>query len=331
MHLTIRNHLLVIFSFLLLFCHFPATLSSTSNELTLPWRHLTYNETVTYLHTFASNYPNLVHLQSIGKSVQGRELWVIRLSTNSVPKPVNTTQSELDFTTAIDYYLHNRTLLKPTVRLIGAIHGDEALGTHLLLRLAEYLAKSYNTDLRIDELLNSTDIELLPLMNPDGLEIAKEGDCNGVRSKHLWNGRENANKKDLDVNFIPNFDSNEANNKLLEPETLAVMTWIVSNPSFVLSASIHTGSLVVSYPYDGQAAITADDLLFRQLSTNYVLGYANSSQFIKGCQPNENFDEGIVIGNKWSLSTSMCLTFLVFFQNSIAFFIFRFNGRFYIQ
>lgn len=104
---------------------------------------------------------------------------------------------------------------------------------------------------------------------------------------------------------MSNFENGEAaEKKLLEPETLAVMTWMVSNPSFVLSATIHTGSLVVSYPLDGQKAITPDDLLFRQLARNYVQSYGSVDTFVKGCTANEDFEEGIVIGNKWNVISS---------------------------
>ena len=58
-----------------------------------------------------------------------------------------------------------------------------------------------------------------------------------------------------------------------EPETLAMMAWIVRNP-FVLSANLHGGAVVASYPYDdtpthaeqGVDGPTADDGLFRHLA-----------------------------------------------------------------
>ena len=282
-----------------------------SSSFNLPRHHMTYNETVTYLKTLQANYPHLVQLLTIGKSVEHRDLWVIRLSANTLPTIPSLSKSQNGIPTAnMEYYLHKRILLRPTVRLVGAIHGDEALGKHLLLSLTEYLVMSYSKDVQISRLLNLTDIELLPLMNPDGFEVAKEGDCLGVRNKIFWNGRENARGIDLDSNFIAYFDNKEAQEKL-EPETLAMMTWMVSNPSFVLAGSIHTGSMVISYPYDGQSGLTPDNALFKKLAINYVFGYKNSSLFTQGCLPNEEFINGTVMGNVWSKNKSKYLVCLI--------------------
>lgn len=75
----------------------------------------------------------------------------------------------------------------------------------------------------------------------------QEGSCNGFRNS----GRENANKQDLNRNFPVQWENpSEAEmEKGREPETLAVMSWIVRNP-FVLSGNLHGGSVVASYPFD---------------------------------------------------------------------------------
>ena len=81
----------------------------------------------------------------------------------------------------------------------------------------------------------------------------QEGDC--------WQGDKESgrtNDQDLDLNrnfpdqFRPNDDSLRSRSELLDgraPETQAVMNWILENP-FVLSASLHGGAVVVSYPFD---------------------------------------------------------------------------------
>ena len=64
-------------------------------------------------------------------------------------------------------------LVKPEMKYVGNMHGNEALGRELLLRLAAYLCDQWNSkDKEIVDLLNRTNIHLLPSMNPDGFELA---------------------------------------------------------------------------------------------------------------------------------------------------------------
>ena len=62
----------------------------------------------------------------------------------------------------------------------------------------------------------------------------------------LWSYRYNARGFDLNRNFPDYF---KTNNKPQQPETKAVREWIESIP-FVLSANLHGGALVASYPFD---------------------------------------------------------------------------------
>lgn len=64
-------------------------------------------------------------------------------------------------------------------------------------------------------------------------------------------------------------------NEVQQPETTAVMRWILSEP-FVLSANLHGGSLVANYPYDdniedkdGIYSKSPDDALFHKLALVY--------------------------------------------------------------
>lgn len=94
------------------------------------------------------DYPNQARLHSIGRSVRNRELWALEINSN----------------------VNNKTLLTPMFKYVANMHGDESIGRQLTIYLAQYLLRNYGKDERITKLVNSTDIYLLPTMNPDGYE-----------------------------------------------------------------------------------------------------------------------------------------------------------------
>ncbi|XP_067639261.1 carboxypeptidase D isoform X3 [Eurosta solidaginis] len=231
-----------------------------------------------FLRTTSARYPNLTALYSIGKSIQGRDLWVMVVSSSPYEHMVG----------------------KPDVKYVGNIHGNEPVGRELLLHLIQYFVTSYNTDQYVKWLLDNTRIHIMPSMNPDGYAISKEGACDGGQ------GRYNARGFDLNRNFPDYF---KQNNKRGQPETDAVKDWI-SKIQFVLSGSLHGGALVASYPYDNTPnsmfqtysaapSLTPDDDVFKHLSLVYAKNHAKMSRGVACKSATPAFENGITNGAAW--------------------------------
>lgn len=150
------------------------------------------------LKSLVWRHPSIARLSSIGRSVEGRELWVVRITTH----PITETPG------------------KPGFKFVGNVHGDEALSRQMLVYLVEYLLTGYGVDPRITDLVNRTDIYIMPSMNPDGFERAQEGECQGKAE-----GRENAKHKDLNRSFPDQFDNTDVPESDV-PEVFAVIKWI---------------------------------------------------------------------------------------------------------
>ncbi|XP_071039016.1 carboxypeptidase D [Parasteatoda tepidariorum] len=240
------------------------------------YRH--YEELKENLLKLEKDYKTLTSVYSIGQSVEKRELYVIRITSNV-------------------------TINKPMFKYVANIHGNEAVGRELLLNLAQYLLENYGKDERVTKIVDSIDIHLLPSANPDGFEFAREGDCFGSSKP---TGRENANGIDLNRDFPDQFSLDETTRMTAgrQPETVNLMTWIVSNP-FVLSANLHGGALVANYPFDdskyhkifGVKSPSPDDKLFMKLAKTY----SNSHAFMKEGHicPDDDFPGGITNGAEW--------------------------------
>ena len=205
------------------------------------------------LLAMAQKYPDLLEVKSIGKSTQNRDLWVAKLTKN-VQQPNS----------------------RPEFKYIANMHGDEIVGRELMVRLIYDLLQNYNVTPEITELLETTQIYILPSMNPDGAAAQTRANGAGV---------------DLNRDF-PEATENEPNTPTGRAlETQAVMAW-QSQHHFQLSANFHGGAQVVNYPWDAKPEVFP----LNELVVSLAKEYTASASYI--AQAGE-FTEGITNGFAW--------------------------------
>ena len=138
---------------------------------------------------------------------------------------------------------------------IGNIHGDETVGRENLIRctlslsckkglityniVIHLLCTQYRVDERITRLIDSTDLYILPSMNPDGYELGQRYNDPVAPTAPV----------DLNRDFPDQFDATGTVYNF-QPETKAVMDFCNAH-YFVASISFHGGDVVVNYPWDG--------------------------------------------------------------------------------
>jgi carboxypeptidase D len=214
-----------------------------------------YNGVTSRLSGFASGYPGLCRVVNAGESVQGRHLWYLTVTAR--PGAVEA---------------------EPVISLVGTLHGNEPVGMVLLLEFAGDLLSRYGVDDRITRLLDSTEIRIMPLANPDGYEAGDRYNAHGVDL--------NRNFPDPSPSSGDGFDTGTGR----EPETRAIMAWELLRPS-ALSANFHAGSLLVNYPFDYTYEKSPDDDLLRFISVIY--SQYNTPMYTGA------YEEGVVRGAEW--------------------------------
>lgn len=247
-----------------------------------------------------------------GKTVEGRELWVLEFAKNP----------------------GRHTPGIPEFKYVANMHGNEVTGREHLLKLMDYMCEAITVGNEDTEdviwLLENTRIHIMPSMNPDGFELANKLPHDAQGKRDWLKGRANGNNVDLNRNF-PDLDRlmykleknpHHANNHLvrlkqtlidygdkLEPEVKAVMVWLAAIP-FVLSTNFHNGDMVANYPFDEakdgeQHAYTAspDDKTFKVLARSYSEYHKWMAVPHEPCDKSgdDNFSvkDGITNGAEW--------------------------------
>jgi carboxypeptidase T len=103
-------------------------------------------EIETILADYHNRYPELTQLKEVGKSLQGRSIWALKISENA--------------------NLHSAA--KPVVLFNGMHHAREVMGPEVALDIIETLLNNYGKDNKITHWVDSNEIWVMPMFNVDG-------------------------------------------------------------------------------------------------------------------------------------------------------------------
>jgi len=215
-----------------------------------------YPGTTEMLNGFNDKYPDLVDVSSIGKSVLGKDIWCIRVTNEK------------------------NNQIKSTCLIDGCIHGGEWEGGEACLYLAEYLLINFDANETITHILNSSEVYIVPLVNPDGRQKDDRFNDNGIdlnRNFDIDFGRMRGSVFPLGKLFgrikipgipnsptreftllhklFPNFPSwfsNCGRHPFSEPETQAMRDLMreLGNNYFSFYVNCHCATHCIGYPWD---------------------------------------------------------------------------------
>ncbi|OGQ17681.1 MAG: hypothetical protein A3B70_08035 [Deltaproteobacteria bacterium RIFCSPHIGHO2_02_FULL_40_11] len=202
-----------------------------------------YSEMEQELLSLALTYSEIATLYSIGESVEGKELYMMHITGDAEN-------------------------VHPGILFLGLHHAREHLSAEVPLFLMKHLLENYGKDANITRLVDSRDIYILPMVNPDGAEydITEPNPYKWWRKNRKGDEHGNIYGVDLNRNYGYKWGGEGAGSsktsetyrgpsEFSEPETQAIKNFVETKTNLTTLLSYHTFSELILYPwgytYDG--------------------------------------------------------------------------------
>ena len=272
--------------------HYDQQKISSKNISNYAYEYYNYQDMTDLLHELQDSYSNIMKLESLGQTYEGRDIWMVKLSDN-----VEINEEE------------------PGVLLMGAHHGNELPSYESLIFFIKHMVVNYskaNTDDdndgsvnedpidgadndddglvdedpsedRVRNVIDNTQIFITPMVNPDGVEYSLNND--EWRKNREPNYDDNDNVVSIGVDLNRNYDfkwelynifptrygdlwtrsptswNYRGENPFSEKETTAVKN-LVEKHRINISLSYHSYGEFIAYPWTHTSGITPDEDLF---------------------------------------------------------------------
>jgi hypothetical protein len=224
----------------------------------------TYAEMETVLTQLETTYPTLAHLFTIGTSIEGRNIYVLKISDN----------------VAVDED-------EPEVLYMGDHHARELMSVEIPLKFAQYLLTNYGVDPDVTNMVDTREIFIAPMINPDGhyyVQLNHSGSSDYWWRKNRRYNYDGSYGVDLNRNYgymwgydnvgsspTPNTDVYRGTGPFSEPETQAVRDF-AQGRHLILALSYHSYGELLLYPWGYAPILTPDNDLFAALGDTLAYG-----------------------------------------------------------
>ena len=211
-------------------------------------------ETMAEMASYAAAYPSIAVLDTIGFSLEGRPLVAIRISDQA-----GVDQGE------------------PQALILGCHHARELMSVELPLYVMRRLLDGYGVDPVLTQLVDTRDIWIVPIVNPDGyfyLQSHTSGQSDGWWRKNRRPNSDGSFGVDLNRNYgfrwgwdnigsspTPGSDVFRGTAAFSEPETAALRDFVNAH-HFTISASFHSYGELFLYPWGYALLNTPDQYVF---------------------------------------------------------------------
>lgn len=221
----------------------------------------TWPEVNLHLQQLANSDPDIASVFEVGTSHEGRTIWGIKITS-----PGDATD-------------------RKRILFNGCQHAREWIAVMVPVYIAEHLIEGWKNNPEIQSFLDTTEVVIVPIVNPDGYEFTyaaggdrfwrknrrnNSGSCEGVDLNRNWdidwNGGDSTSTSTCsDVYVGPSVFS--------EPETQAMRTLIESLPNFVTHIDFHSYSQLILKAWGYTSTPHPDDEILQALGEAMHDGY----------------------------------------------------------
>ncbi|MBP1679425.1 MAG: Por secretion system C-terminal sorting protein, partial [Bacteroidetes bacterium] len=220
--------------------------------------YYTLYEVMKQLDSLHLLFPNAIGVrESIGVSLQGRTIWAARVTADPGTAPP-----------------------RPRVFFNSLIHAREPMGMMSIVHFLWYLAERHGFDAEVTHLLNTRELWVVPVVNPDGYEANRRfaPGGGGMRRKNMRGALSDDDNMGVDLNRnygyqwgyddigsapYPEGLTYRGTEGFSEPETRAIGEFCIDK-QFLLALNYHSYSNVLIYPWGYLDQETADSLIYRE-------------------------------------------------------------------